>query len=221
MRLLFYFTSILCFSSQPIHGQAIYPDLPEQDYAIYTAIVNEFPNCSDTAYAYRQNKLRFIHSTTEEKSPSGFRFDFAKAQQELAHFLRPQSLIHREPTFYKDLDWQRFLASVDSSSFSRHTLSRTIDAQCQQTALWTDEKEQYYFSKETYRKRGFYALRNDYDNFGGIVRFSKVAYSEDATKAICYYSEITDGKAGAGYLLFLGKWSNGWKILGKAMLWIV
>lgn len=220
MRLLLLVIIILVFNRQHVHGQATYPDLPEQEYAIYTTIINEFPNCSDTAYAYRQNKLLFIRSTTESQSSSGFQFDFSKAQQELAYFLRPQSLTHREPNFYKEPEWQRFLASVDSSSFRRHTISHTIDAQCQQTTLWTDEQQQYYFGKETYLQRGFNALRNDYDPFGGIVRFSKVAYSSDATKAICYYSQVSDGKAGAGYLLFLSKWGNNWKIIGKAMLWI-
>jgi hypothetical protein len=78
MRLLVHVLIILCFSNQPVHAQATYPNLPEQDYAIYTAIINEFPNCNNTIHAYRQNKLLFIRSTTEAQNSSGFRFDFAK-----------------------------------------------------------------------------------------------------------------------------------------------
>jgi hypothetical protein len=78
----------------------------------------------------------------------------------------------------------------------------------------------YYFNKENQLNRGFYALRKDYEDFGGIINFSKVVYSADQTKAVCYYSKISDGRAGVGYIVFLERKDNNWKVIDAAELWV-
>ncbi|WP_461130839.1 hypothetical protein [Spirosoma aerophilum] len=97
---------------------------------------------------------------------------------------------------------------------------QSIQPQCQKVILWPDERMEYYFGKETANYRGYAALRKDHEDFGGFLRFSKVAYSEDGRKALYYYSTVSDGRAGEGSLMFLEKSGESWNIVGKAVLWV-
>lgn len=214
MPFLLLFAFLLAIQSQFAHGQKVYPELPEQDYTVYSAVINEYANCGDTKYASRQNQLIFVNNVTEVKTRHGFSFDFVNIPQELNELLPAQSTFQNEPA------WKQFIASIDTSAFTKHTLTRPIKAQCQQTQLWTDAQNAYYFSEQTAPQRGYDALQKDYENFGAIVSFSKVAYSNDRSKAVCYYASVRDGLAGSGYILFLERSGTSWKIAGRAMLWI-
>ncbi|GAB3559120.1 hypothetical protein [Spirosoma fluminis] len=85
--------------------------------------------------------------------------------------------------------------------------------------MFTQALSDYYFGKNG-EGRGFFGLRRDYKNFATIVEFSKVTYSTNGTKAVCYSSEVSDGEAGAGYIVFLEKRSKTWLVIGSEMIWI-
>ncbi|MFD2934629.1 hypothetical protein [Spirosoma flavum] len=214
MHTVLILTSFFGFLWKSTFGQTNYPVLPEADYSVYTAVANDFSKCSDIQYAYRQGNLLFVKSTTEEKSKYGFQFNFVKAEEQLSFLTRPQA------TFYKEPSWKTFIASVDTNQFIKYEISHPLELRCRKNEMWSPKMQDYYFSKENHLNRGFYTLRNDYKNFGDIISFSKVAYSTDRQKALCYYSERSDGKAGAGYLVFLEKKEDTWTVVGAATLWM-
>jgi hypothetical protein len=113
-----------------------------------------------------------------------------------------------------------FIASVDTNQFTKYEIKQPLKLACRKTEMWPTSLQEYYFGKENHMNRGYYALQNDYKNFGGIVSFSKVAYSSDGQKALCYYSQISDGKAGSGYLVFLERKEGIWRVVGSAGLWV-
>lgn len=214
MHAVLLFTLFFGLAGQSAFSQTTYPAVPDADYAVYTAIANDFSKCSDIQYAYRQGNLLFIKSSTEEKSKYGFQFNFAKAEEQLSFLTRPQE------TFYKESGWKTFIASVDTNQFTKYALKQPLEFTCRATKMWLPDLQEYYFGKQNHLNRGYYALRNDYPKFGGIVSFSKVAYSPDGQKALCYYAEVSDGKAGAGYLVFLERKEGTWKVIGSAGLWM-
>ncbi|SFD32359.1 hypothetical protein [Spirosoma endophyticum] len=208
------FTIFFGLLGQSVLSQTTYPVVPDADYAVYTAIANDFSKCSDIQYAYRQGNLLFIKSVTEEKSKYGFQFSFAKAEEQLSFLTRPQA------TFYKEPGWKTFIVSVDTSQFTKYEIKQPFKLTCRTSRMWSPDLQEYYFGNENHPNRGYYALRNDYPKFEDIVSLSKVAYSSDCQKALCYYSEVSDGKAGAGYLVFLERLEGTWKVIGSAGLWM-
>jgi hypothetical protein len=218
---LIFLVFTLGLGCRPANGQSVYPELPRQDYTVYTVIINSFPNCNDPSKAYLQNSLLLIQPVTETRSRYGFRFDFSQAQESLSYLIRPRSSpIRPQASFYTEPAWKKFIATLDTNQFTKFTLTQLIQPQCQKAVLWSGERMEYYFGKETARDRGYYALRKDYENFGGIVRFSRVAYAEDGRKALCYFSNVSDARAGEGSLIFLEKSGESWNVVGKAVLWV-
>ncbi|GAB4050702.1 hypothetical protein [Spirosoma litoris] len=199
---------------QPAYSQPTYPALPDEDYSVYTTILNDFSKCTNEQYAYRRNWLLLIKTVTQEKGKHSFRFDFPKAQKNLASLTSPKE------TFYQEPGWKTFIAAIDTNQFTNYEIKHPLELACRKNELWTAQQDDYYFSKENHRSRGFYALRNDYKNFGSLISLSKVAYSADQQKALCYYSELSDGRSGAGYLVFLERKKDTWKVVGSARLWI-
>jgi len=214
MRAVFLFTIFLGLAWQPVFSQTTYPTIPEADYVVYTTILDDWSKCDDKKYAYQHNKLLFIKHTTKKADNHFFRFNYIRIEENLI-----SSLHNPQATFYKETAWKIFIASVDINQFSQYEIQKPLQLKCQKTATWSPEIEDYYFGKETVRFRDYYALRKDYVDFGGIISFSKVVYSANQQKALCYYSKVSDGKAGAGNIVFLEKTESIWKVVGYAELW--
>ena len=205
---------LLSYDVSPV-GQLIYPNLPEADYAVYTAIVDKFSGCNDAQSAFRRGQLLFIESVTAVPSKHGFRFDFATAQEEL-----PFLLFSKDILFYKDPAWKIFIASVDTSQFVKYQITHPLTLKCRKSTMLLPQMQEYYFGKGHYNDYGYPALERNYKNLGGIIGFSKVVYTKDRQKALFYYSKTDSYLSGAGYLIFVERKNNSWEVVGSAMLWI-
>ena len=196
-----------------VSKRVAHPVLPALDYVIYTTIIDNLSKCDDKSYVYSHNKLLFIKPVTKTLDNHSFRFNYIRNEQNLAFSL------HSQATFYKEPAWKMFIASIDTTQFGRYEIKNQLTLKCHKTKTWSPEMDDYYFGKETARYRDYYALRKDYEDFWGIISFSKVVYSTDQTKALCYYSKVSDGRAGAGYIVFLERKEENWKVVGATELW--
>ena len=193
-------------------GQQALPPLPDEDYAVYSIIINAFSYCDGEQYKHRQGGLLLLDTKTVALSEfSSSEIDFKQLDQ---YFFT-----NGGPQMFGQPDWKNFVESINSSSFAKYQIEKPLPLQCRKTIGWTSELSDQYFGKNA-AKKGYYDLRKDYKNFDGIIRFSKVAYSADKRKAICCFSESHDYENAAGYLIFLEQEGLTWKITGSIMLWI-
>lgn len=58
------------------------------------------------------------------------------------------------------------------------------------------------------------------DRVAATLLFSRVAFNPDGTKAAYYYQEHCGFLCGYGYIIFVERTTNGWKVIGKNMVWI-
>jgi len=58
------------------------------------------------------------------------------------------------------------------------------------------------------------------DRIAATLVFSRVAFNADRTKAAYYYQEHCGFLCGYGYIVFVERTANGWKVIGKNMVWI-
>ncbi|MEQ9413618.1 MAG: hypothetical protein RIF39_07295 [Cyclobacteriaceae bacterium] len=58
------------------------------------------------------------------------------------------------------------------------------------------------------------------DRIAATLVFSRVAINNDRTKAAYYYQEHCGFLCGYGYLVFVERSANGWKVIGMNMVWI-
>lgn len=211
MRGLFYVVLLVCIG-QTSYSQAV---LPATDYAVYSAVIDGYSHCANSLPDHRRGGLLLIDTTTATlgSRAGGFSFDFSKTRESIETMMVPP-----KDDFYKRSDWTHFFNTVDTTQFTSYSLTRLPVFACRQSAWWTPERSARYFNRQG--GRGYSGLRNDYASFGGLIRFSKVAYSPDGTKATCYYSESNDYENGAGYVVFLEKKGGFWQLLVSVMLWI-
>ncbi|MBO0933740.1 hypothetical protein [Fibrella aquatilis] len=200
--------------SQQTLGQATYPVVPDEDYEVYAIVGNYFSRCDDPKSAHLRNETWLVNTLTERYPTHGFWFKFDETPKQLA-WRFPE----KDP-FYKKPAWWSFLASIDGSQFSENELTKLPAFICRKPVRWTNEQMDYYFKDENSRLRGYEAIRKDFPSFGAFIHFSRVAFSSDDTKAVCYFSETSDSLAGAGYLVFLEKKNGKWGVIDYTMLWI-
>ena len=222
MKLRVFYLFWVCVAGQSVSGQPSLPPIPNNDYDVYSVVVNAFSACIDMRRAYQRGQLVFVTTTTAVQDKNGFRFNASELQATINKTNGPQTTNQ----FQKEPGWVYFLNSVNTTQFTQYELKQLPQFACRQSAWWTDELQERYFGiekvagKSRMKGSGYGGLRTDYKTFGGIMSFSKVAYSLDGTKAFCYHSETSDGEAGAGYVVFLEKKGTVWRVVGSAMLWI-
>ncbi|MEZ0541313.1 hypothetical protein [Fibrella arboris] len=215
MYKIFLVVALLLGSQFRCYGQSGTPALPDTDYAVYSAVIDDYSGCANSQLAYQRGRLLFINTTTVvlNGSTAGFSFDFKKSQESIEATMFPP-----KDQDYKRPDWALFFNTVDTAQFTSYLLSRLPVLACRQSAWWTPAKRAYYFNRQG--SRGYYELQKDYPTFGGLIQFSKVAYSSDGTKATCYYSESNESENGAGYVIFLEAKEGKWQLVYSVMLWI-
>ncbi|MBO0935706.1 hypothetical protein J2I47_04010 [Fibrella sp. HMF5335] len=214
MARLLWFSIVLVTLHQAALAQPTFPVLPDEDYEVYSVVGNYFSRCDESSYVRQPNKLWLVHSQTEIQSGQNSWFKFNEMPKQLAWLF-----LEKKP-FHKQADWWSFLASIDGSQFTRYELKKRLRFACQETLLWTNDKRAYYFGSENWAARGYEALRKDYPDFRSIIQFSKVAFSSDDTKAVCYYSEVSGSFSGEGFLVFLEKKDGKWGVMAKTSLWV-
>ncbi|GAB3492769.1 hypothetical protein GCM10027341_07260 [Spirosoma knui] len=212
MRTVLLLITIGVFSFSPAFSQVNFPELPETDYAVYRTIINSFSDCISEQAKHRRGGLLLLKNTTDTISQYGFNFDFKKPERQI----RPKS---QTDSLLDQTAWRSFIQSVSPSQFTQYSISNRLKPRCREVAIWTTEMNKVYFGKNA-PKQGYYGLRKDYQNFDSIISFSKVVYSIDGGKALCYFSEVSDGLAGAGYVVLLEKGQNVWNVVSYFMLWI-
>lgn len=58
------------------------------------------------------------------------------------------------------------------------------------------------------------------DRIAATLVFSRVAFNTDRTKAAYYYQEHCGFLCGHGYIVFVERTANSWKVIGQNMIWI-
>ena len=206
------FFVLLLLTSRPLSGQSIQAVVPTPDYTVYTAVANCFTE-ADRKGRVLAKPLLLISDYTVVPRPHGFDVDFRNlSSRSLAPFPQTDSPL-------KTPEWAAFIASVDTSQFTQRRLEKLPKTTGCRAKFWTPALRKYYFAKDSPRP-GYYGIQRDYKNFVAIVSFSQVAYSSDGQKALCYYSEVSDGLAGSGSLIFLEKKNGRWQVVDSLMLWI-
>ncbi len=209
MRTILILLGLVTASYRPVWSQ---PNLPDTDYAVFTATLNYLSVCVDPGKAHRRGERLLIRMVTRPQDKHAFRFNFGKDQEKLAFLLEPAS------TFYTEPGWVAFLSSVDSAKFVSYSVQRPLNLTCRKTELWTTQQDDVYFGSTA--GEGHWGLWKKYPDYGGIVSLSSVVYATDATKAVCYCSIVSDPKAGSGHLVFLERQNRQWVVVGNAILWI-
>lgn len=208
---------LIIFALMNVHGycQEPLPSLPEEDYAIYEAVVDGFAECDDDDEedSSLRNGLLFVASTTEVMRPDGFDVNIRRLQN------NSRLDYNLSNTVVEKTDWTAFLSSIDTTLFARYAVRKRLTFKCRRFAWWTPKRTRYYFGASRLN-RGYSALRKRYRKFAGIVSFSKVVYSADRTKAVLYYSQTSDYEAGSGTIVFLERKNNRWEVVGSRGLWI-
>lgn len=193
--------------------QPVYAALQAEDYTVHATLVNRFVKCGDgqiRQYARPDERcLVFVHPTTDVQHVDEFRLN------DLKEAARNGKLT----SFRPDTAWISFLMSVRPDQFEKYTVANKLKLPSKQIFLWTKEFDSFYFNK-TVQRPGYFGLRRDYKNFAAIVGFSNVVYSTDGKKAVCYFSAVSDGDTGAGYVVFLEKEAQTWLMVGSQMIWI-
>ena len=61
---------------------------------------------------------------------------------------------------------------------------------------------------------------NEYENSGGLVRFSRIAFNEDNTQAVFQLTHTSASLGGAGEIVLLKKQDNNWAIIEISLIWV-
>lgn len=210
---------LLLFLLVPFVAQAQteVPALPQTDYAVYTAIINQFSDCIDMEQAHLRGGLVFVRYETAGLDLNNLGLQF----RNLSKQLKPGDDGRIDPKasgFYTDSTWASFLDTVDSTQFDTITVdaSQIKPLACRKAEQWTAVLDEKYFGLT---HKGLYEVRRDYHAFVSLIAFSRVAYSTDRTKAFCYFSEVKGALAGEGLLVFLEKQGGYWRVVALKSLW--
>ncbi|MEZ0610552.1 hypothetical protein ACAW74_18705 [Fibrella sp. WM1] len=207
--------SLILSAIQTLLGQPAPAVVPLPDYEVYATLINQLAFNRLERLPILSNRTArpiFIDEYTTALSSPGFNVDF--------NDLRSRSFPHSKiDSLLKHTEWTTFIASADQAQFSRCRLEKIPSLPSYEARLWTAAFEERYFGKKATRP-GFFGLRADYPEFAGIISLSRVAYSPDGQKAICYFSKVTDGEAGEGSLVFVERIAGRWKVVGLLTLWI-
>ncbi|WP_041258158.1 hypothetical protein [Fibrella aestuarina] len=197
---------------QTLLGQPAPAVVPVADYDVYATVLNGFVADYRTRMGSSTEPVVLLKEHTEVQTRYGFRVNFNE--------LKPGTwLTHpRLDSLLVDPEWVAFFASIDTSQFTRLKMNQLPKVAGCKAIRWTQTLSDRYFSPAS-AKRGHYGLTEDYKGYAGIVSFSKVAYSPDGKKAICYYSRASDGLAGSGSLVFFEKKAGRWQLVGSIELW--
>lgn len=205
--------SLILSTVQTLLGQSAPATVPLPDYDVYATVLNGFVSDYRTRMGSSTEPVVLINEYTEVPARHGFRVNFKE--------LKPGTwLTHpRLDSLFANVEWVAFTASIDTSQFTRLELNQLPKVAGCKAIRWTQALSDRYFSPAS-AKRGHYGLTEDYKGYAGIVSFSKVAYSPDGKKALCYYSRVSDGLAGSGSLVFFEQIAGRWKVVGFIELWV-
>lgn len=67
---------------------------------------------------------------------------------------------------------------------------------------------------------GWERFHNEYENSGGLIRFSKIAFNEGDTQAVFQISHTSAGLGGAGRVVYLKKQDDNWMIIFVGLIWV-
>lgn len=206
------FFLLFCWAVYPSAAQPAPPAVPAQDYEVYAALGTRSAE-RGRGKVFLAKPLLFVGEYTAIPQPHGFDVDF-KDIRSMMFMPHP-----RMDSILNDPVWTAFIAAVDTSQFRLFKLEKLPALAGYETKSWTPALQKNYFGKNG-SQQGFFGLRDDYKMFEGITSFSKVAYSADGQKALCYYSSVRDGENGSGSLVFLEKKAGQWQVRYSLMLWI-
>jgi hypothetical protein len=119
------------------------PSLPELDYVVFKAILNDFSKCNDEKYAFLRGGVLFISPVTKKIDKHFFRFNYIRNEQNLAFSL------HSQTNFYKESAWKTLIASVDTNQFIKCEIRHPLELTCRKSRIWTPEMEDYYWQLYT------------------------------------------------------------------------
>lgn len=119
---------------------------------------------------------------------------------------------------YIDFD-STLIRSYLFNNDTTYTFNNNFTCLKNRVQLITSSEISYYFSDRDINN-GWKRFYSDYPNSGGIVYFSRIGYNTDKTQALLEIDDIYCSLGAEGYLIYMTKDGNQWKIKNILLMWI-
>jgi hypothetical protein len=179
-------------------------DLTENDYAVYTALLEGLGRPEDPEEAWRGKESLVVDKTADTRRIDAERGGWG---------FRSSSKESPSAEAVADFKAKRGDRCPVKSGFGDPSTYSMIPA---------DEIDRYFARSEDEKRRGdgWKGFYENHPNAAGFWQFSQPAYNSAGDEAIVYVSHSCGGLCGTGHLYLLSRRSGVWKTTNRLMLWI-